>query len=293
MKKELILQGRQVTSQDVELIKQLMAENPDWNRTKLSRQLCLKWKWSKPCGQLKDMACRSFLRKLEKLGYIQLPPALVSGINDYRNRHIESVLHNKETINGPIKQLYPIGVKLVEKENEYDLKLFKYFIFEYHYLGWSGTVGENLKYLFSDGQERPLGCMMFGAAAWKVEPRDSYIGWSQEQRTCNLYLIANNNRFLLLPWVGVKHLASHILGRICKRISRDWQGKYNHPVYFLETFVEKNRFSGTCYKAANWIYLGETKGRGKLDVKKEYSLPVKRIFVYPLVRGFRDKMINA
>jgi len=153
-------------------------------------------------------------------------------------------------------------------------------------------VGENLKYLYFDKLGRPLGSMMFGAAAWKVTSRDRYIDWDAETRKRNLSYIANNNRFLILPWVQTKCLGSHILGKICRRLNQDWLKKYNHPIYLLETFVEKERFRGTCYKAANWIYVGDTKGRGKLDVKNEYALPIKSTWLYPLEPLFRNKLCD-
>lgn len=286
----LLIQGRKVTANSIKQIKKLITINPSWNRTRLSKELCLLWDWCRATGELKDIACRSLLRKLEKLGYIRLPKAIQSNGNSSRRYCVQPVLHSKEPIDAPLKSLYPIDIQLIEKG--YQLKLFKYFISSYHYLGWSGTVGENLKYLFFDRHERPLGCLMFGAAAWKVKPRDNYIGWGAEIRKQNLSLslIINNNRFLLLPWVNVPHLASHILGKVCRRVNRDWQEKYNHPVYLVETFVERDRFKGTCYKAANWIYLGQTQGRGKLDVNKQYLLPVKGIWVYPLDASFREKL---
>lgn len=291
-----IIQGRKVTAKDIGLIKRLMAENPDWHRTRLSKELCIQWDWQKPGGQLKDMSCRSLLLKLEKRGCIKLPEAAYESSKPYKNHSlpIPTVLHSKEPIDNKIKELYPIEIKLVESvEPDYDscdLRLFKYFISSYHYLGWSGTVGENLKYLFFDRYQRPLGCMMFGAAAWKVQPRDNYIGWKPEIRASNLLYIANNNRYLLLPWVKVEHLASHILGKICRRLNQDWMKKYKHEIYLLETFVETEKFAGTCYKAANWINVGKTQGRGKLDVKGEYALPIKSIWLYPLTPSFRKKL---
>jgi len=289
-------QGRKITANDIGLIKKLMAENPNWPRTRLSKELCQLWDWRNPGGQLKNMSCHSLLLKLEKRGYIKLPEAAYESSKSYKNRSlpIQPVFHSKEPINNKIKELYPIQIKLVESvEPDYDccdLRLFKYFISSYHYLGWSGTVGENLKYLFFDCYQRPLGCMMFGSAAWKVQPRDHYIGWKPEIRESNLLYIANNNRYLLLPWIKVEHLASHILGKICRRLNQDWMKKYNHEIYLLETFVETERFAGTCYKAANWINVGKTQGRGKLDVRGEYALPVKSILLYPLTPSFRKKL---
>lgn len=288
---EFILQGRRITAHDIGLVKNLIISNPSWNRTRLSKELCVRWDWRRTTGELKDIACRSLLRKLEQLGYIQLPKPIHKvhkNHNPTQRNQVEPVLHSKKPIQSPLKNLYPITVQLVEKG--YGLKLFKYFISAYHYLGWSGTVGENLKYMFFDVDQRPLGCLMLGAAAWKVKPRDNYIGWTAEQRVRNLSYVVNNNRFLVLPWVRVPHLASHILGKICKQISRDWQNKYNHPIYLLETFVEKNRFKGTCYNAANWVHVGQTQGRGKKDINKRYLLPMKDIWLYPLDVSFRDKL---
>jgi hypothetical protein len=285
---EHTIQGRKITAHDISTVKNLIKTNPSWNRTRLSKELCDLWGWERASGQSKDMACRSLLRKLEQLGYIQLPEGKHKNDSPLRRNGGQPVLHSKIPIQGPLKSLSPIGVQVVE--NGYPLKLFKYFISAYHYLGWSGPVGENLKYLFLDNQERPLGCMMFGAAAWKVQPRDTYIGWDSGVRKRNLSFVVNNNRFLILPWVNVVHLASHILGKVCRRINQDWQEKYHHAIYLAETFVEKERFHGTCYKAANWVHVGVTKGRGKLDSKKQYLLPVKNIWLYPLDISFREKL---
>jgi hypothetical protein len=285
---ELTLQGYKITTSDIELVRNLIASNPSWNRTRLSRELCLLWDWRRDSGEFKDMACRSLLRKLEQLGHIQLPKAFQKNDSPARRKNVQAVLHCKSSIRDSLKNLYPIDIQLVEKG--YELKLFKYFISAYHYLGWSGTIGENLKYLFFDAYGRPLGCMMWGAAAWKVKPRDAYIGWNAEQRTRNLSLVVNNNRFLVLPWISIKCLASHVLSKICHRLSDDWQEKYHHPIYLAETFVEKDRFKGTCYKAANWVHVGVTQGRGKMDINKQYLLPVKDIWLYPLDISFREKL---
>jgi hypothetical protein len=288
IQKELKIQGRILYAKDIEYIKKLMLENPGWHRTNLSKEICKNWNWRKENGQLKDMACRSMLLKLEKLKYLKLPKLRRISGSRSKNKVIQPVLHTKDPINEKLKNLLPVEIQAIE--NGYELKLFKHFINAYHYLGWSGTVGENLKYIIYDKHQRPLGCMMFGAAAWKVKPRDEYIGWDIPTREKNLSLIANNNRFLILPWISVKYLASHILGKISKCINQDWINKYNHPVHLLETFVEKDRFKGTCYKAANWKYLGDSQGRGKLDRKNEYGLPVKSIWVYPVDDFFREKL---
>ncbi len=285
---ELVLQGRRITAPDIERVKALITLNPFWNRTRLSKELCALWDWRRDSGELKDIACRSLLRKLDSLGHICLPKGLHQNDSPARRDKIEPLLHARTPIQCPLKVLYPINIQLVEKG--YRLKLFKYLISAYHYLGWSGTVGENLKYLIYDAHDRVLGCMMWGACAWKVQRRDHYIGWDAQVRSRNLPFVVNNNRFLILPWVNVPHLASHILGKVCRRLSKDWQNKYYHPIYLAETFVERGRFKGTCYKASNWIHVGGTKGRGKLDIKQECLLPVKDIWLYPLENSFREKL---
>jgi hypothetical protein len=285
---DFILQGRRITAHDIETVKDLILSNPSWNRTRLSKELCVLWNWRRATGDPKDIACRTLLRKLEHLGYIRLPKGKHTNDSPARRNNIEEVPHCQRPIQCLLKNLHPISVQLVEKG--YGLKLFKYLISKHHYLGWSGTVGENLKYLICDVKDRPLGCMMWGAAAWKVQTRDRYIGWNTEVRCRKLSFLVNNNRFLILPWIKVSHLASHILGKICRRLSHDWQQKYHHPVYLAETFVEKNRFKGTCYKASNWIYVGVTKGRGKMDVNNQYLFPVKDIWLYPLESSFREKL---
>lgn len=285
---EYRLQGRRITLPEIERVTNLIVSNPSWSRTRISQELCRLWNWRRANGELKDIACRSLLRKLEQLGYIQLPKGKHKNDSPVRRESVQSVLHSKTPIQGSLKSISPIRVELVEKGFLY--QSFKYFISAYHYLGWSGTVGENLKYLIFDVFDRPLGCLMWGAAAWKLEPRDSYIGWDAEARTRNLSFVVNNSRFLILPWATVPHLASHILGLACRTLCRDWQKKYHHPVCLAETFVEQRRFKGTCYKAANWVHVGQTQGRGKLDVKKQYQLPIKDIWLYPLETSFRKTL---
>jgi len=287
------VQGRDIKADDIALIKDLIHANPNWKRSRLSLELCRCWNWHNAAGHLKDMSCRILLRKLEKMGYIELPVRVHSGSNTVRharNKIVEPVLHSKEPIVVELKKLLPLQIDVVENEDGYNLKLFKYWISAHHYLGWSDPVGEHLKYFVLDNQNRPLACLMFGAAAWKIQPRDLFIGWCPADRKSNLNFIANNNRYLILPWVKVKCLASHILGLIGRRINQDWQKKYRHEIYMLETFVEDKRFMGTSYKAANWMYLGKTQGRGRNDVKQEYKLPIKSIWVYALSKNFREKL---
>jgi hypothetical protein len=198
------------------------------------------------------------------------------------------VLHGKVPIHADLQALRPIHVEPVETaENE---ALFATLLSIYHYLGYSGTVGENIKYIAFDQNGHPVACLLFGSAAWKITARDAFIGWDPETRKRNLHLITNNMRFLILPWVRVPHLASHILGRIAKRIGADWTNKYGHAIYLLESFVDRQRFGGVCYKAANWRCVGQTKGRSRNDRHRTLRVPVKDIYLYPLAKNFREAL---
>jgi hypothetical protein len=281
-----IIQGRDVTPNDIQLIRQLIEENPGWNRTELSRKLCMIWNWRASSGQCKDMACRSLFLKLEKLGYITLPQRINHANNSLRNRSIPHVPHQKAPIQAELKAIAPIQIAPVQTLQH--KALFRTLLAHYHYLGYSGAIGENMKYIVFDHKATPLACLLFGSAAWKIAPRDAFIGWDTKTRTQNLHLITNNMRFLILPWVRVPHLASHILGGIAQRISGDWIKKYGHPVYLLETFVERTYFRGICYRAANWRFIGQTKGRTRNDRHNAIRVPIKDVYLYPLTKNFRE-----
>jgi len=285
MNKTIIIQGRKIAPEDIELINKLIDTNPSWGRTRLSKELCILWNFKSANGNLKDMACRNLLLKLEKQKLIKLPARKSGTNNAKRNSSIHLVLHSTLPVQASLKDLSPVQIRPVEDRSE--LELFKCFLSAYHYLGFSGTVGENLKYMAYDSSDRPLACLLFGSAAWACGPRDGFIGWSRDQRSKNLSLTTNNTRFLILPWVSVKYLASHILSKVCQRIKDDWTAKYGHPLYLLETFVERDRFKGTCYKASNWTRVGETKGRSRNDRSHNMEVPVKDIYLYPLVKRFR------
>jgi len=286
----MIIQGKSITHKDIELIRQMIDDNLSWNRTRLSRKLCLLWNWRTANGQIKDMACRNFLLKLEKRGYIRLPLSRHSCGKAHKKVPIPYVAHKTSSIICDLGSLSPVHIELAKDKDL--LRLFKYLLSQYHYLGFSGTVGENMKYMVFDKEGRPLACLLFGSAAWKTAPRDDFIGWDADTRRRNLRFLTNNMRFLILPWVKVPHLASHILGRVARGISSDWIKKYNHPIYMLETFVEKERFRGTCYRAANWIYVGQTKGRSRNDRYSTLKVPIKDIYLYPLTKRFREILIS-
>jgi hypothetical protein len=299
MEESMLIQGREITLADIRSIGRLIEANPSWNRTRLSKELCLLWDWRGANGQIKDMACRSLLAKLERRGYITLPPHHPFAGKGKRSVSVPDVPHETAAIATDLRTLVPLQIDLVEaglKRSRRDtdpLRLFKCLLSRYHYLGFSGTVGENMKYLVFDREQNPLACLLFGSAAWKCALRDEFIGWDAETRKANLKFLTNNMRFLILPWVRVPHLASHILGRVIRRISSDWIEKYGHPVYLLETFVERDCFPGICYRAANWIWVGQTRGRSRNDRYATLKVPVKDIYLYPLTKRFREVLSSC
>jgi hypothetical protein len=291
MESSMVIQGRFISEKDIAYIGELMRINPGWHRTRLSRELCQKWGWFNQRGQEKDMACRSLLLKLERLGYLSLPQRQGSSPNSYRNRAIQDVFHDTQPIEGSLRELMPLSIEVVKDKGLYSL--FRCLISRYHYLGYRGTVGENMKYVVFDRRGRPLSCVLFGSAAWKVACRDDYIGWDRGCRESRLHLVTNNMRFLILPWVKVSHLASHVLGRIVRRIGGDWKEIYGHEVVLLESFVDVSRFRGTCYRAANWVYMGRTKGRTRNDRYNCIRVSQKDVYLYPLMSRFREILVHG
>jgi len=280
------MQGRKLSGEDLGSIRDLLAEHPDWGRTRLSEELCRRWDWRNPRGRFKDMAARTLLRKLERAGHLRLPPRRTDAIRRFHARAVPPVAHATEPIRGAVRDLRPLTVSVLEPGSA-DLRLFNCLLSRYHYLGHRHTVGENLRYLMRDRHRRPVGCALFGSAAWQCAARDAFIGWDRAARERNLGLLTNNTRFLVLPWVAVPHLASHLLGVLARRIRADWQAKYGHPVHALETFVDHDRFQGTCYRAANWLRLGATQGRTRNDRNHCLRVSVKDVYLYPLIRDFR------
>jgi Domain of unknown function (DUF4338) len=282
----MVVQGRELSAEDIGLIQGLLAEHRDWGRTRLSEELCRQWDWRNARGRIKDMAARTLLLKLERAGHIQLPQRRHEANNGFRNRNAPLVAHATAPICVPLRELRPLGVSLVESGSE-DLRLFNCLLSRYHYLGHRNTVGENIRYLVRDRAGRPVGCALFGSAAWKCAARDAWIGWDRGTREANLGLLTNNTRFLVLPWVQAPHLASHLLACLARRIRVDWQAKYGHPIHALETFVDRSLFRGTCYQAANWVWLGPKQGRTRNDRNHRLSTSVKDVYLYPLIPGFR------
>jgi len=285
----MVMQGRPLNGADLGLIRGLLAEHPEWGRSRLSEELCRRWEWRNAQGRLKDMAARTLLLKLERSGHIRLPQRRGPSPNGRRNRHMPVVAHATDPIRGTLRDLRPLAVSVVAPGSA-DLRLFNALLARYHYLGHRNTVGENLRYLVRDRHGRPVACALFGSAAWKCADRDAFLGWERAARERNLQGLTNNTRFLVLPWVVVPHLASHVLGRIARRIRADWQAKYGHPVHALETFVDRDRFKGTCYRAANWLRLGATQGRTRNDRAHRIRVAVKDVYLYPLGADFRREL---
>lgn len=287
----LMIQGRRLDEFDLQGIRQRLAENPNWSRWRLSRELATGWDWRNGAGRLKDMAARALLVKLEQRGLIRLPPRRQAPTNRMRcgGQPTLEPEWDQRPVDCALAQLEGLTVKEVSTQPE-PRAWVKAALSRFHYLGFGGAVGENLQYLVHDDAERPLACLVFGAAAWKCQDRDRFIGWSAQQRQKNLAWVANNTRFLILPWVRVPHLASWILGRISRRVGPDWQNKYGHPLAALETFVEQERFRGTAYRAANWVKVGRTTGRTRQDRHTCLQAPVKDIYLYPLRRNFREAL---
>jgi hypothetical protein len=286
MSNGMVIQGRLLSSDDIERVREIIVSNPSWRRTRISQELCSRWGWFNHLGQPKDMACRSLLLKLEAKGYITLPARSAFPLNGLQHRSIPDINPDKTPIAVSLRDLLPLSIEVVRDKDS--SSLFCHLLSHYHYLGYRVTVGENMKYLIKDKFGRPLSCVLFGSAAWKVACRDGYVGWTKECRERNLFLVTNNMRFLVLPWVRVAHLASHILGRIARRIRKDWVLRYGHPVVFLETFVDTSRFRGTCYRAANWQCVGRTKGRSRNDRYNDLRVPVKDVYLYPLTPHVRE-----
>ncbi len=278
--------GRNVSDEDILYIRELIAAYPHASRRTLSTKLCEAWQWRQANGALRDMVCRGLLLLLDRAGRITLPPVDYVRHNPLAHRARPAPARIDATpIQSCLRDLQPLGFQPVRRTA--DEPLFNSLMEQHHYLGYEQPVGEHLKYLVW-GSSRPIACLAWSSAPRHLASRDRYIGWSAEARRRNIRFLAYNTRFLILPWVRVEHLASHILGRMAARISEDWQRMYGHPIYFLETFVDPERFRGACYRAANWVLLGKTTGRGKQSNSYVPNRSIKEVLGYPLTPKFRD-----
>jgi hypothetical protein len=280
--------ARQLDHQDIQFIQAIISKPYQRGRSHISRVLCEAWQWVQPNGKLKEYAARDLLLRLEEQGLIELPERLRPK-NNLKKKSLDQVpLFLKQPLDGPAAEYGPPRIELVQSQGSY---LWDYLVHHHHYLGLPKLVGEHLRYLvYINGQV--VACLSWASAAWKVKDRDQFIGWDEETKRKNLYLIANNTRFLLPEWVRVKHLASKVLALNLRRLSADWQRIYGHSIYLAETFVDISRFSGTCYRAANWVFVGKTKGSAKKGNAYLYHGQPKAIYLYPLHRHFRRRLLN-
>jgi hypothetical protein len=278
--------GRPFTAQDIERVRRLIRDHPQANRQRISYLVCEAFEWRKSDGGLKDMSCRVALLRMHRDGLIELPSPTrkVTPCRSFTRRTAQA--EPKALFEAAVHELEDLHLDLVQRKAS---ALWNEYIERYHYLGYKPLPGAQLRYFAYAGQ-RLVGVLGFGAAAWKTGPRDIWIGWSREQRQRNLWGIVNNARFLILPWIRVHCLASKLLSMASRVLPADWEHRYGYRPVLLETFVETGRFQGTCYRAANWRCLGHTQGRGKLGDHRIAQVPIKTVWVYPLVRDFREQL---
>jgi len=284
--------GQEISSEQIAFLREFIRTHPASSRWKLSRQLCEALGWKQANGALRDVVCRGLLLMLERAGQMELPPARrhIRGQRRTGRPRPEAVLIDTTPLAAPLKAVVPVEVQSVRRTA--DEPLFNSLMEQYHYLSYEQPVGEHLKYVCW-AQGRPVACLAWSSAPRHLGSRDRYIGWSAEARRRNIRFIAYNTRFLILPWVRVSHLASHILGKVTRGLSDDWERMYGHPVYFAETFIDPGRFRGTCYRAANWQLLGHTTGRGKNDQANRPNRPIKEILGLPLTPRFRQLLSQS
>jgi hypothetical protein len=280
--------SRDLRPQDIHFIQTIVAQFYGQGRSRISKALCEAWGWVQPNGKLKEYAARDLLLRLEENGFLELPARLRPKNNLKRNAFIQAPLFSKAPLEGSLSQWGQLCLRLVTPSETY---LWDYLVHHYHYLGQPRLVGEHLRYLaLLDGQV--VACVGWASAAFKVKDRDRFIGWEASTRQKHLLFIANNVRFLILPWVRVPHLASKILALNLRRLSQDWQATYGHPLYLAETFVDQDRFAGISYQASNWIYVGQSQGHAKKGNRYHYHGQPKAIYLYPLHRNFRRKLLD-
>jgi hypothetical protein len=288
MQRTLSYRHRVITEDDLVFIRELIAENPTCSRRRLSEKLCEAWNWVQANGTLRDMVCRGMMLMLHRQGLIELPALRQVGRSSLMGRKKpEAVSIDQTPLRMSFAELGPLEVRQVRRTPEEPM--FNGLLQQHHYLGYTQPVGEHLKYLVY-AQGRPIACVAWCSAPRHLGSRDRHIGWSAQARLANIRLLAYNTRFLILPWVTVPHLASHILGRMARMLSADWQRLYGHPIYFVETFIDPQRFRGSCYRAANWMLLGHTTGRGKDAPTRQANRSIKQVLGYPLVKDFRQRL---
>jgi hypothetical protein len=280
--------GREVSEPEIAFLRRLIAEHPGDSRRVLSKRVCEAWGWVQPNGALRDMVCRGLMLHLHRAGLIELPAVRQRPVNNVvAHRRPRALDVDQTPLHAGLSAIRPLRFQQVRRSDQE--RLFDALLEGYHYLGYTRPVGEHLKYLVWSG-DRALACLAWSSAPRHLGPRDRFIGWSAAARRRHIHLLAYNTRFLILPWVRVPHLASHILARMARLLPQEWQRMYGHPVYYLETFIDPARFRGTCYRAANWITLGLTTGRGKDAPTMKPTRPVKEVLGCPLTKRFRAEL---
>jgi len=280
-----VFSGRTFSSEDIELIKWTRNKYPKLTRREFAKTICEFLEWTTPAGKAKEPQCIEFLEMLELEGVLTLPPK--SARSGKRKKEIQPniyIIPSGTEINGKVKDFEPIELEIAKPG--VDLKRWRSYVNQFHMLGDKTVFGSRIQYFIKSG-DIELGCMQFSASSWALEARENWIGWTVENRKAHLNLILNNSRYLIFPWVHIKNLASKALALATKQIQKDWLREYCYAPVLLETFVDLAYFKGTCYKAANWKHLGETKGRGRMDRNNEYTLSKKAIFMYPLQKDFK------
>jgi len=289
MSQTIQLQGRRWQSQELEQIRQWVEQNPAWSRYRLSRELCARWHWVRPNGQMADMAARSFLNKLHQRELISLPSLRRASPNRMKHRRLECVALDTRPVDSELGGLGPLYLHEVSRD-PIRRAVFETLLATEHYLGYRSPVGENLKYLLCTEQDRPVAAWLFGAAAWRCRVRDQWIGWNDRQRAAGLSRLTNNTRFLIPRWVRVPRLASWGWSRVSRRLVEDWQAKYGDGIELVETFVDRGRFRGRCYAASNWLEVGLTQGRSRGDREHRLQVPIKAVYLYPLHGQARQRL---
>lgn len=284
--------GKNVTTAEVGFMRELIADHPALSRRQLSAKLCQAWNWVQANGQWRTMICRGLMLALHRAGWIELPPVRRRVHNPLAQRRPPAPVLNLswEPIQATVRELGPIEIREVRRTP--DERLFGSLLAAHHYLSYTQPVGEHLKHLVY-GRGIPLACLAWSSAPRHLGPRDRFIGWSKEERQAGIHGVAYHTRFLILPWAKVPHLASHLLAQVAPVVSADWQKLYRHPIHLVETFIDPERFRGSCYRAANWIYLGQTTGRGKADPTHRANRSLKELWVYPLAKDFRRKLCQS
>jgi hypothetical protein len=278
--------GRSFSSEEIQRLRELIAASPDASRAAISREVCRLLDWRQSDGELKQMSCRVALLRMQEDGLLSLPPPRNGNCN---GRHVVSRTAAAEPQPWQEFSLSELGPLRLEIVSPGESSLWNEYLDRYHYLGYAPLAGAQLRY-WAYADQRLLALFSYGAAAWRLNPRDRWIGWDDAQRRANLCHVVGQARFLILPWIGCRHLASKLLSLSAGQLPRDWEQRYGVRPWLVESFVDASRFRGTCYRAANWAEVGQTQGRGKKDRHRRATVSRKKIYLYPLCHNCRQRL---